>query len=85
MKYWLILFCMGLFIFLTSCEIDPNRKRKAKQKLIEKLVNEKTDSLKMDLDSICVIRKEVEFDDLVDSIIDVRLVDIRRKMKQNGK
>ncbi len=66
--------------FLLSCEIDPNRKKKERRKFIEKQVDHHTDSLKMELDSLCNEYHLIHFDELVDSIIDIRLVDIRRKM-----
>lgn len=48
--------------------------------MIEKLVKLKTDSISSELDSLCEVKKEDQFKILVDSIIDVRLADIKRKM-----
>ena len=67
---------------LNSCEIDPNRKKKDRKKLIEELTMLQTDSLRKELDSLCIITKEVEFEGLVDSVLDSKLKEIKEKIKQ---
>lgn len=80
MKYLLLtLMTVGI---LVSCGIDPQRKKKDRNKLIESLAKEQTDSLKIELDSICELTKENEFDLLVDSILEERLVEIQNKLEE---
>lgn len=73
-----LIFFLGLFF---SCDIDPTRKKKDRIKLIEELTKLKTDSLKRELDSLCAISIEENFDILVDSMVEVRVEKIKEKMK----
>lgn len=57
-------------------------KKKERMKYIEKVVKDQTKFLETELDSLCDLNKKENFNILVDSIIDVRLADIRRKMKE---
>ncbi|MGK0388189.1 MAG: hypothetical protein ACI94Y_000917 [Maribacter sp.] len=83
MKY-LLLILMAVSV-LVSCGIDPQRKKKDRTKLIELLAKEQTDSLKIELDSLCVEAKENEFDFLVDSVLEERLVEIQGKLEEYQK
>ncbi len=79
MKYFLIF--MTLFMGLFACDIDPERKKKDRMNLIEDLTILRTDSLQSEMDSICDLRKETEFDHLVDSMLEARLVEIKKRIK----
>ncbi len=76
------LFFLAVSFLIFSCEIDPNRKKKQKFNYIEDQVKKHTDSLGLVLDSLCDLHQKERFDFMVDSIIDVRLADIRRKIDQ---
>ncbi len=82
MKYLTIILLCVFTISFFSCEIDPNMKKKERMKYIEKVVKDQTKFLETELDSLCDLNKKENFNILVDSIIDVRLADIRRKMKE---
>ena len=83
MKY-LLLILMSTSL-LVSCGIDPHRKKKDRAKLIESLVKEQTDSLRIELDSLCIKTKASEFDFLVDSVLEERLVEIQGKLEEYQK
>ncbi len=70
---------------MSSCEIDPKRKKKERLKLIEQVVEDSTKSLKKELDSLCIQLEQNRFEELVDSIKEVRINEIRRKMEHYQK
>jgi len=69
-------------ITLSSCEIDPQRKKKDRIKLIEELTITKTDSLKLELDSICIEMGDKRFEELVDSVLEAKVDEIKAKIKK---
>jgi len=66
---------------LHSCNIDPARKKKDRTELIEHLTNQQTGPLKKEIDSLC----SFQYDSLLvlakDSILELRLAEIREKLK----
>ncbi len=80
-KFLSILIIASLFLTI-GCDIDPEAKAREQKKLVKELAREKTDSLYPVLDSLCDLRKEMEIVRLRDSIIEVRLADIRSKMEE---
>lgn len=82
MKYFLFIISIA---FLFSCGIDSSRKKKDRTKLIEELTKNQTDSLRVELDSICIETKEQQFEILVDSVLDVRLGEVKDKLKEYHK
>jgi hypothetical protein len=80
MKYLLLI--LVTISVLVSCGIDPHRKKKDRTKLIESIAKEQTDTLKIELDSLCIEAKENEFDFLVDSVLEERLVEIQGKLEE---
>lgn len=80
MRYFLLTIIFTAF--LLSCGIDTSRKKKDRITLIEELTKIQTDTLRVQLDSLCILKKEAEFDILKDSLLDAKLTDIKNKLKE---
>ncbi len=67
---------------LVACDIDPEKKKKERSKLIDKLTKERTTTLALEMDSLCQLKDSLEFEYLVDSVLNARIDEIRNKMKE---
>jgi len=81
----IILVILAGVLLISSCGIDPEKKKRERRKLVDSLVKLEIDSIKKDLDSLCELRKVENFDRLVDSLKIERIEDIKKKMKSLGK
>ena len=72
---------MGLlFLGLPSCEKQAPRIRAPQRKIVDSLYSEQIAGLKIELDSICAESHQERVDYMVDSIMNIRLVERRRRL-----
>lgn len=68
---------MGSLLFLASCFEEPEvRLLQSDKELIDSLYSESIDSLQLIVDSLCLEKRELMYEELVDSFKQVRLAEI---------
>ncbi len=73
---------IGCCLWIQSCEIDPERKKKERIQLIEHLTKQQTDSISMELDSLCKLKQTELLEPLVDSLLQKRIEEIRKGLDE---
>ena len=80
-----ILILVGFTSILASCEKEEPRLSRYHNKLLDSLTQERKIGLREELDSLCDIQFAEEITQITDSIVEVRMANIRRKIEADAK
>ena len=79
LRFFIIL--TGSLLFFVACEVDPERKKKERAEVISHYVKLQTDSIKIELDSICKIVQVENFEHFVDSVLEARIAKMKAQIE----
>lgn len=84
----LILFILIIIfvpVIFFTCEKEPPKLSRAQNKVLDSLAKVRTIVLRKQLDSLCDIQFEEEIDRTTDSIVEIRINMIRKKIEADAK
>ena len=81
----ILLILIGFASILVSCGKEEPRLSRSHNKLLDSLTQERKIGLREELDSLCDIQFAKEINRITDSIVGVRMANIRRKIEADAK
>ncbi len=69
----------GILWLLTACKSEPKKLTPRMMKEVDKEFRKTKKSLMEEMDSLCILYKEKELEDAVDSLVELRLLQDKEK------
>lgn len=71
---------VGISLLLIACAPEEGKFNSTEERQIRRLLRKQRDSIRVEQDSLCNIEIERRFDGMVDSLLKVRIEDLKTKM-----